>query len=310
MKNIVLLIAALYAFFSGGRLQAQTQLTEQQWKALDGYFQSTQNKDMVVRFTPGQGVLLAKLMWNNNEVHLTPESDIAFTSKEAGDEGPIHIVFHKDSITGVADKVDVARNGQWVRIKDYHPVEKKEMAHSPAQLKAFEGLFQLQGGEAARYIQFMVKGNELILKQHWDDAREIPFVPESELNFFTRQIPQFTLAFTRDQQGNITQVLAFGRDLWVKAKKPSLSAAKLKAYEGQFQSADDPDNEIRLVATSNGLRLIQPWDKKEVDLQPLTDTYFYKAEPFFPLQITVGPDGKVKSLLLLGTQRFNPVVRK
>ncbi|MBS1601750.1 MAG: hypothetical protein JST42_03710 [Bacteroidetes bacterium] len=306
MKRIVLLIAIVCALASNDRLQAQTQLTEQQWKALDGYFQSTQNKDMVVRFTPGQGVLLAKLMWNNNEVHLTPESDVAFISKEAGDEGPIHIVFHKDSTTGVVDKVDVAHNGQWVRIKDYHPIEKKEMAHSPEQLKPFVGLYQLQG-EATRYIQFMVKGNELILKQHWDDAREIPFVPESELSFFSRQIPQFTLAFTRDQQGNITQALAFGHDLWLKTKKPSLSAAQLKAYEGQFQSADDPDNQVRLVATSNGLRLTQLWDKKEVDLQALTDTYFYNAEPFFPLQITMGTDGKVQSLLLLGTQRFNPV---
>lgn len=308
MKNILLLIAALYAFLSGGRLQAQTQLTEQQWKALDGYFQSSQNKDMVVRFTRGEGVLLGRLMWNNSEVHLVPESDIAFTTKEAGEDGPIHIVFHKDSATGIADKVDVARNGQWLRIKDYHPVEKMEMPHSPEQLKAFEGLYQLQG-EAPRYIQFTVKGNELILKQHWDDAREIPFVPESELSFFTRQIPQFTLAFTRDQQGNITQALAFGRDLWVKTKKPSLSSAQLKAYEGQFQSADDPDNQIRLVATANGLRLIQLWDKKEVDLKALTDTYFYNAEPFFPLQITMGPDGKVLDLLVLGTQRFKPVGR-
>jgi len=303
MKNIVLLIAA---FLFGSHLRAQTQLSEQQWKALDGYFQSPQNKDMVVRFTRGEGVLVAKLLWNNNEIHLAPESDIAFTSKEAGDEGPIHIVFHKDSVTGVADKVDVARNGQWVRIKDYHPVEKKEMAHSPEQLKAFEGLYQLQG-ESARYIQFMVNGNELILKQHWDDAREIPFVPESELNFFSRQIPQFTLAFTRDQQGSITQVLAFGRDLWVKTKKPSLSAAQLKTYEGQYKSADDPDNQVRLEAGAGGLRLIQLWDKKVVGLQALTDTYFYNPDPFFSLQITTGTDGKVQRLLLLGSQRFDPV---
>ncbi|TDW96983.1 hypothetical protein [Dinghuibacter silviterrae] len=280
----------------------------QKLKPFDGYFQSPQNKDLVVRFTSTDSLLVAKLMWNNGEMHLVPDTGWSFVSKETGDEGHIHLVFHKDPVTGVADRVNVGGNGEWTRIKDYHPVEKKEMAHTPDQLKRFEGLYQFQE-DPTRFVQLMVKGNELVLKQHWD-GREIPFVPETELAFFSRQIPQFNLSFTKDPQGNITELLAFGRDRWIKTQNPTLSSAQLQSYEGQFQSADDPDNQIQLVATDKGLKVVQLWDKKEVPLLPLTDTYFNNEALSFPLNIIKDPaTGTIKQVKVLGDQLFNKVSR-
>ena len=286
------------------QIKTPAQLSEQEWKAVEGIFQSSGNKDMYVQFTARESALVAKLLWNNNEIHLIPESVLAFTSKEEGDEGPIHITFAKDS-TGYVNQVTVANNGVWNRTKEYKPVVKKEMDHTPEQLKPFEGLYQLQN-DKTRFIQFTVNGNNLILKQHWD-GNEIPFVPESELNFFCKTIPQFALAFTKGQDGNITQALAFGRDLWIKTKKINLTLTQLKIFEGKYQFKDDPDNFIQIIARDHNLVVKQLWDGKEIVVEPMTETYFYNKDQSYPLQIIQNDDGIVKQVLVLGVDVFDKV---
>jgi hypothetical protein len=276
-----------------------------QLKGFDGYFRSSQNKDMVVSFTAKDTVVLAKLLWNGNEVHLLPVSGLSFISKESGDEGPINVLFHRDSVSGVIDRVDVKGNGSWVRANDYKPVEKKVMEHTAGQLKPFEGLYQLDGGEG-RYLQLFVKGDDLILKQHWD-GRELPFVPESALDFYCRDMPSFTLRFTKDQQGSVSQVVAFGRDRWVRTRPPAVG--QMKQYEGKYQSADDPDNEIRLAAMDEGLKVVQLWDKKEIPVRALADGYFNNADLSFAVQVVRDDAGKVKQVVLLGMQVFRPVAK-
>jgi hypothetical protein len=282
-------------------------LSPEQLKAFEGYFQSPQNKDLVVQFSAVENGLFARLLWNNNEVHLTPESAMGFVSKEGGDEGPIHLVFHKDS-TGLVNQVDLAKNGIWNRIKDYKPVVKKEMEHTPAQLAQFQGLYQLQGGDAKfpKFIQFSERANKLVLKQTWD-GNEIMFLPESELTFFSRELPKFSLDFSKDNNGNITQVLAFKHDVWIKAKKPALTPAILAAYQGKYQSEDDPDNQIRIIARDSTLVIKQLWDGKETVVMPLGDTYFNNAALNLPLLIVKGPDGKPSQVVLMELNTFRKV---
>jgi hypothetical protein len=283
---------------------AAVKLSPEQLKAFEGYFQSSQNKDNVVQFSAVENGLFARLLWNNGEVHLTPESATGFVSKEAGEGGPIHIIFHKDS-TGMVNQVNVADNGVWNRIKDYKPVVKKEMEHTPAQLAQFQGLYQLQGNDS-RFLQFSEKENKLVLKQMWD-GNEIRFLPESELVFFSREIPQFTLDFSKDNNGNITQVLAFKHDVWVKAKKRVLTPAILATYQGKYQSEADPDNQIRIIARDSNLVIKQLWDGKETVVAPLTDTYFYNSAQSYPLQIVKGPDGKPSQVVLMESNVFKKV---
>jgi hypothetical protein len=286
---------------------ATIKLSADQLKTFEGYFQSSQNKDNVVQFTAMENGLFAKLLWNNGEVHLLPESAMGFVSKEGGDEGPIHVVFQKDA-TGMVNQVNVANNGVWNRIKDYKPIVKKEMAHTPAQLMPFQGLYQLQGGDAKfpKFIQFSERENKLVLKQTWD-GNESMFLPESELSFFSREVPKFTLDFSKDDNGNITQVLAFKHDVWIKAKKPGLTPAILGTYEGKYQSKDDPDNEIRITARDGNLVIKQLWDGKETVVTPLGDTYFNNAALNFPLLIVKGPDGKVSQVVLMELSEFRKV---
>jgi len=316
-RNLFLIIAVAcpgFGLLSASSATAQTvqkdsaaatiKLSPEQLKAFEGYFQSPQNKELVVQFSALENGLFAKLLWNSGEMHLVPESAMGFVSKEGGDEGPVHLVFHKDS-TGVVSQVNVANNGVWNRIKNYKQVVKKEMAHTPAQLVRFQGLYQLQG-DNSRFLQFSVKDNDLVLKQLWD-GNEINFLPESELSFFSRQAQQYSLDFSKDKDGIITQVLAFKRDVWIKQNKPALTPAILKTYEGKYRSEDDPDNEISITATDSNLVVRQLWDKKDRVLQPLTEIYFNNQDRSFPLVIVKDQQGKVSQVVLLTGNVFMKV---
>jgi hypothetical protein len=286
-------------------LATNIQLSTDQLKAFEGFYRSSQNKDMVVHFIVSDNALNAKLLWNNGEMHLVPESQWGFVSRESGDEGPIHLVFQKDS-TGGVNQVNVANLGVWNRVKDYEPVVQKEMEHTPAQLMPFRGVYQFRE-DPTRFIQFSVRENNLVLKQIWD-GEEIVFVPESEMSFFSKAIPSFSLDFSKDKDGNITQVLAFKRDVWIKKGKLALSPAMLKSYEGKYRSQNDTDNEIRITATDSNLVVRQLWDKKDYKLQPLTEIFFNNQNRSFPLVIVKDPEnGKVVQVVLLTGNVFNRV---
>jgi hypothetical protein len=80
-------------------------------------------------------------------------------------------------------------------------------------LKAYEGYYKM--GDA--YIHISAVLNSLVLQQMWDD-KEIAFAPRTALEFVNDD-GNFPLKFTKDKNGNATQVLAFKRDLWKKVKE-------------------------------------------------------------------------------------------
>ena len=104
----------------------------------------------------------------------------------------------------------------WDKIKNYKPVIKKEIQLSGQQFKAFEGKYKMNGGDEDDSLQITAKGNNLILKQLWD-GKEIVFVPESALEFFCKD-QAFPLKFSKGQDGAVTKVLAFNKDVWLKVK--------------------------------------------------------------------------------------------
>lgn len=97
----------------------------------------------------------------------------------------------------------------------YTPQVKKVVTLTHQQMKTLEGYYELQPGKDL-HLQLTTKNNQLILKQLWDE-REIIFDPESELDFFCMNFP-FTLKFSKNGAGEVTQVLAFDRDVWKKVK--------------------------------------------------------------------------------------------
>lgn len=276
---------------------ANVHLTREELKAFKGVFQFAKDLDRYLRFTVRNDTLVAEFIPDPKVVALLPDTGLSFVVKDGSDR----IVFHKNA-AGVVNQVYLGDN-VWNRVANYKPVVKKEMAHMPEQLRLFEGLYQLSD-DPNRFIQFTVRGTNLVLKQTWD-GNEVFFVPEAEMDFFAKAIPLFTLHFTKETDGTISQVLAFKRDLWIKTRPPDLSAVQMKAYEGKYQSRDDPDNIIQLTVKDTALIIKQLWDAKEIRVEPRTETYFYNAAQSYPLVIIKDKNGAVKQVVLLGTIIFS-----
>src|SRR5580692_3310872 len=265
MKNIMLFNALLLSVLcSNGQ--------EKKWHELEGYFRSQANRDFVVQFIAQDSIVFAKLLWNGGSAHLLPDTGLAFASREQGENGPLRLVFHREP-SGAVNQLDVSGNGLWVRDPNYKPVTMQEMAHTPDQLQKFAGLYQLTE-DSAQYVQLTVDNNSLTIHQHWDGGTRENFVPSAEGKFFEKDFPRFTLEFSPDQQGRYSQFVALGRDHWIRVDKPTLSAAQLKTYEGKFRSEDDPDNTVQLIATDKALLVRELWNKKEIRVEALSNTYF------------------------------------
>ena len=176
------------------------------------------------------------------------------------------------------------------------------MPHTPEQLQKFAGFYQLKE-DSGQYIQLTVDNNSLTIHQQWDGGTRENFVPSAEGKFFEKDFPRFSLDFSQDQQGRYNQFLALGRDHWIRVEKPTLSTAQLKSYEGKFRSQEDPDNVVQLIAADKRLIVKELWNKKEITLEPVTNTYFNNGQRSFSLQIIV-ENGQVKKIVILGNQSF------
>jgi hypothetical protein len=276
------------------------QLTEAQWKAVEGYYQNARNKEMYLQIIAKGNVLIEKLLWNNTELKLTPESELDFVGESEGE--PVRISFKKDS-TGNIAQVQFNRNNIFTKTKEYKPIVRIEMQHTPAQLKKYEGLYRFQQREQERFIQFTEKENKLVLKQHWD-SKEVILLPESDSNFFSKEAPLFSLLFVKDSEGGIAKAFLNKRDNWEKVKKTAPTTEQLKALEGKYEFKEDPDNVIQLIVKKNTLILKQLWDKKEIILEPYTANYFYNNAETYPVQVTRDENGAVTKLLILGLDVF------
>src|SRR5450432_2023055 len=81
LPKLMIATCFIINFFNPRLLQAQevqkpaetksaVHLNEKQWKEFEGIFQSSNNKEMYVQLSDGENMLVAKLLWNNNVMHL------------------------------------------------------------------------------------------------------------------------------------------------------------------------------------------------------------------------------------------------
>jgi hypothetical protein len=278
------------------------QLSETEWKSVTGYFSSPQNQDMKVEFTTADGLLVAKLLWNGSVIHLVPSSPLTFTSKEMEHDEPIRLTFRRDA-SGEVNELEVDKQGVWKRVRNYKAdPPKQEMAHTPDQIKPFEGLYQAKFNPTL-FLKSNERDNHLWLKQLWDGG-EVAFTMISDTGFYAPAAPQFNLEFHKDQKGVVTGMTAFKRDEWIKKEKPHFTTGEMNALNGEYVSKDDPDNSIRISVKGDQLVLTQLWDKKEHVLDALADIYFYNAKESYPLVVMKDPSGKITGLVVLTTNTF------
>ena len=187
--------------------------------------------------------------------------------------------------------------------------------HSQQQsLKKFEGYYQFTN-DTATYLQITSQGDNLILHQLWDD-KEINFERKSELEFFNQEY-SFPLKFESDQNGIITKVTAFDRDLWNKVKnyKPAnntevhLSPDQLKSFEGKytFQFEKGEDSYIQITSAPDHLTLKQLWDGQEINFVPKSNVEFFCKEQSFPLKFIKDDNGNVIQVLAFNRDLWQKV---
>ena len=189
-----------------------------------------------------------------------------------------------------------------------HPVQAgmpgKAVFSSTLQLTEFEGYYHADT-DPNLYLQIMVKDNKLVLKQLWDN-REITFDQKSDLYFYNDQ-RSFPLRFTKDTKGEITQVLAFERDTWIKDKnyKPvvkkeiTLSATQMQSFAGKYKLAKEGDDAfLQFTVKGNSIEVKELWSEKVYTIVPESELLFFAKDGYFPVQFSRDKDGNISQALI------------
>jgi hypothetical protein len=277
------------------------QLPPGRLKAFEGYFQFSQSKDQVIQVKMVRDTLVARLLWNGVEIHIVPESDSDFHNVEPVEGRTIPIMF-RQNIKGIyASMFLFDQQRAWNRIKDYKPLVRTEIEHTPQQLKIFEGIYRGQDNQS--FIGISEKENRLMLHQFWD-GNDIGFVPDSALHFFNKQQLLFTLQFIKGPDDSISGLIAFGRDVWKKEKQLSLTPEQVRLFEGKYQFKEDPDDILQVTASGMNLVVRQMWDGKETIVSPGTNILFYNKEKAYLVTFRKDDSGAVIGAFILGNDYF------
>ncbi|MDB5152050.1 MAG: hypothetical protein JWR54_801 [Mucilaginibacter sp.] len=210
------LLSFLFIGLSG--LHAQTisdkpaQAASVPLSAFAGKYMLTGNRPIFLQITPANDHLVLKQLWDNQEISFKQTAPLEFYN----DEHQFPLKFTKSN-TGAITQVLAFDKDLWNKVDDnYRFVPQKTIQLTPTQLKAFEGKYELKGGDGDEFLQITATNGHLVLKQLWDQ-KEITFSPVSDVDFFNDD-QTFPLKFTKGDNGLATQVLAFNKDVWEKMK--------------------------------------------------------------------------------------------
>jgi hypothetical protein len=195
-----------------------------------------------------------------------------------------------------------------ISVQLLHPVKLSAQTTTTAQqanLKPFVGKYQFTDNKIV-FLQIMLKDDQLVLKQLWDN-QEIAFKQTSELEFYNDE-HQFPLKFTKSAAGEITQVLAFNRDLWNRVadnyaqplqKTIQLTAEQLKPFEGKYElKGGDGDSDDIVQVTSADGHLVIKHEQDNTSLFAVSYLDFVNENQMFTVKFTKGADGVITQALV------------
>jgi hypothetical protein len=181
-------------------------------------------------------------------------------------------------------------------------------------LTAFEGIYQNKPNTFA-YFKVTAENNTLVAKQIGGD-RQIVLTRKSGLEFSMKDDDgdeDIPVIFSKNNTGEIDRITVGGRDEWLKVKeyipvKPvKLDPAQLKALEGKYEFEQKQGVFLQITAITDGLKLKQMWDGREIDFIPLSDTDFANIQMLFPLKFTKDTDGKGIKVLAFNKDMWDRV---
>ncbi|MBB6127864.1 M56 family metallopeptidase [Mucilaginibacter lappiensis] len=307
---VLLLVAANYLLInplSASGLHKNAIETTQNFKKFEGYYAMKGRKGALIQIIATNKSVILKQLWDNRKIDFTATGPLTFSTKE---NASFTLQFTNDNAGRITQILAFGKD-VWVKNDNYHlPVEVKLIAQD---LKKFEGYYELKG-QKGTFIQISSTSNGLVLKQLWDNE-QIDFAAKSSLDFFAKTNPGFTLQFTSDNAGGITQVLAFGKDVWVRNNdgyhapvEVKLTAQELKKFEGKYEFTEKEGTFIEITSTGNGLVLNQLWDNKQIGFAAASPLdFFAKTAPGFTLQFTGNNSGGITQVLAFGKDVWKKV---
>jgi hypothetical protein len=281
-------------------------LSPHQLHAYAGYFQFSRFDGWVVQIRAVDSGILTKMLWLGVEFHMTPLSDSTFFSPHALNGAPMTITYSPDkNEAGAFTRLSLETTPAWNRVEGYKPYEPVAISRTAEQLKRFGGLYQ-ERGDSADLMLITVKENQLVVTKLWNND-EFEALPDSAMHFFDRENLTYTLKFIKGHAGTVTGLIFFGREPYDRIKSPSLTVARMKAFEGKYRLKEDPDNFILITARDHSLVIKQLWDGKETAVNPLADFFFYNSAEKYPLYFSKDQAGSVTGALILNKDHFEKV---
>lgn len=278
----------------------------QDLKAFEGYYLADFDKETYVQIRATGNQLIWKQLWNDREIVFNQQSALEFLNVDKD----FPLKFLKNDQGSVVQLLAHNRD-HWNKVKGYAPP--KYIHLQPEALKSFEGYYQNKRDDGKMmYLQIEPIADGLKLREGWT-GREVMFRPTTPTDFFAQQW-RFPLQFTKDDNGNVTQVLAFHRDLWKKMQDPStavmkkevkLQPAQLKALEGKYQIISG--DKLTITAEKEGIVLTQLWDNVSVHLVPSSATEFFSKENGMPLVFTLDNNGVATEVLAYEKDRWTKI---
>ena len=217
--NLLFVLLLVFNLIKTENLYAQTaadnknvQFSPAQLNSFAGKYLSDNNKMTFLQIMIANNHLVLKQSWDGQEIIFNQVSDLSFFN----DEHSFPLKFTKNN-SGETTQVLAFDRDVWNKVADnYTPELQKTIPLTAAQLKTFEGKYQMKGDNGDNFLQITAANDHLVLKQLWDE-QEISFSEVSPLDFLN-ETQLFPLKFTKDKDGTVTQVLAFNKDVWIKVK--------------------------------------------------------------------------------------------
>lgn len=211
---LLLVLSVCTQLFNPDKLFAQTSGadTSAHLKPFVGKYQFTNNNMIFLQIMLQDGHLVLKQLWDKQEIPFRQTSDLEFYN----DEHKFPLKFTKNS-TGEITQVLAFNKDAWNRVADdYTPPMKKIIKLTGEQLKAFDGKYELKGGDgdADDIAEVTDSVNHLVIKHETEITN---LFPVADLEFVTED-QSFHVVFTKGPDGSVTQALVNDKDVWLKAK--------------------------------------------------------------------------------------------
>jgi hypothetical protein len=179
------------------------------------------------------------------------------------------------------------------------------------QWDAVEGLYGLKSNKNM-FIRFTDRDGELVARFLWDATAEVHFLPDSGLVFDRSdegEGGQVHIRFRKDEQGRVVHVTMGNGTEWDRWMGVTVSPEQLKVLAGIYQSLDDTDNRVKIMAGDTSLVVKQAWDGREAVVVPLSETFFYAPDQFYTLLVLPPEILKPRAVRLMSRYTFQLIGR-